>query len=544
MFCCLILCAVGHAQKDVTGTVTSVSGRSVYIDLGKNNGIEPELIVDFLIGGFEQQYAIVIDVSSKSCRAELQLDAPIPLAGTAVRISVPEKAPDTDEPQANEASPAPRPVPSHAPWQNPISSEDEGKPLLARAHRTAPEQRPTEIKGRIFNQLRYTHDTGGDRNNDYTFMRLGTRVEVTNPFHLGDRILFQGDIDHRGYDIASANESDTRGRIQRLSYAIGGFEHSPFRGEFGRFYSVYVPEIGVVDGAEGALIFENNWRIGAGAGLYPPPFADTTLGKDYGVHLFADYRPAHGGPLAGTLAYQQTWHEGSPDQNLIIGRINAKPTESISIYGLALVNIYTSNDTVKGSGVELTQGNLNVRYSPDRWKGAAVGYTRTLYPEVDRGDFDQLPEDLLRDGQVDRVYVSGWIRATEDLRFTGRVNQWSDQSDSGVGGETGFDWQDLWSDSASIRGSVYYSDGTYTDGLGARLRLGENYDGYDVSLQFETFQYTTTGMISGDVTGMRNAIRSEVGWRNGPWRYNFDLSYTFGDQENSYGLRSFIEYRF
>lgn len=541
---CLSIAHSLRAQTEVNATVTSVSGRSIYIDAGQTQGVVPELLVTFTEAGFEQQYAVVIDVASKSCRAELRLDAPLPRVGDSVRIEVPA-APETKTKNAPEPEkPQDRTPPEHPPWQSPITENDPNAPLLAPARRTPSEQRPTQVKGRIFNQIRYTRDTGGERDSDYTFVRLGARLEITNPFHLGDRILFQGDIDHRGLDAFSANESDTEGRIDRLSYAIGGHEASPFRGEFGRFYSVYVPEIGLIDGAEGALHFDNNWRLGAGAGSYPPPFTDRNFGEDYGVHLFADYRPPRGGPIAGTIAYQQTWHEGSPDQNLFIGRINAKPSETVSIYGLALVNVYTADDEVKGSGVELTQGNFNVRYAPDRWKGAALGYTRTLYPELDRGDFDQLPEDLLRDGQVDRVYISAWARATEDLRFTGRINQWSDQNDDGLGGELGFDWQDVWSDSASIRSSVYTSDGTYTDGVGARLRLGENYDGFDVAVQYDIFQYTQQGMITGDDSGTRHNVRSELGWRNGPWRYNFEFLYTFGDQENSYGIRSFVEYRF
>ena len=51
-------------------------------------------------------------------------------------------------------------------------------------------------------------------------------------------------------------------------------------------------------------------------------------------------------------------------------------------------------------------------------------------------------------------------------------------------------------------------------------------------------------MITGDDSGTRHNVRSELGWRNGPWRYNFELLYSFGDQENSYGIRSFVEYRF
>ena len=544
MVCLCTMAVHATAQTTIETTITSVSGRSIYLDVGLNQGVIADLRVDILEPGFEQQYALIIDVAGKSCRAELQLEAPIPQTGALVRLVVPTKPEVEQEPATAEPDAPKKQVPEHPPWKSTISRDDPEAPLLAKAKRSSPEERPTEIRGRIFNQIRYTHDGGGDRSNDYTFLRLGARVEVTNPFHLGGRLLFQGDIDHNGFDVVSTDDSDTLGRVERLSYAIGGHEFSPFRGEIGRFYSVYVPEIGLVDGVEGTLIFENNWRLGVGAGSYPPPFEDRDFGKDYGVHIFADYRPKTPGPLAGTLAYQQTWHEGAPDQNLLVARVNAKPTETLSIYGLALVNIYTSSDTVKGSGVELTQGNLNVRYTPDRWKGAAVGYTRTLYPEIDRGDFDLLPEDLLRDGQVDRVYVSAWVRATDELRLTARVNQWSDQSDDGYGGDVGFSWQEVWSETGSLRGNVYFSDGTFTDGVGARLRVGENYDGYDVGVQYDFYQYTNSGMLSGDVTSSRHIIRPEVGWRNGAWRYNFDLSYTFGDAEDSYALRSYIEYRF
>ncbi|HED52608.1 MAG TPA: hypothetical protein ENJ00_00195 [Phycisphaerales bacterium] len=543
LFAGVLICsaAVVRAQDIIEAEITAVTGTSIYLDVGESSGVVRDSVVRLTTGEISGQYAVVVDLAPNSCRAELQLESPIPEVGDPVTVEVLVKIVEPLEEDTKPKQPA---VPDHPPWQRAVDTTDADAPLLAPAVRRRPEERPTKFHGRIFNQIRYTRDSGGNRDNDYTFFRLGARFEVSNPFQNGGRLLFRGNLDHRGSDISSASESDTEGRIERLSYAVGGLAHSPYRAEFGRFYSVFVPEIGLIDGAEAALLTRGNWRIGAGAGLYPAPFVDRDLGDDYGVHFFADYRPDRGGAMSGTLAYQQTWHKGAPDQNLLIGRFNAKPTKELSVYGLALVNLYTDSDTVKGSGVELTQGNINVRYRPDRSKGGSIGYSRTRYAELKRRDLDLLPDTILRDGQVDRITVSAWVRATDDIRLTARANRWSDQSDDGYGGQLGVEWYEIWRDTASARASVFFTNGTFSDGVGARFRVGDRFRGVDVDLRYDIFSYTSQGQIANNETRTRHTVQSDVSWDAGPWNYSIDVSYTFGDSESTYGIRSLIEYRF
>ena len=519
--------------------VTSVSGRSVYIDAGRDAGIEPGAILVLLIDGARVE-ATILDVSSNNARAELPPDVGVPVVGDRGEILVIFPEPEASEEPADEKPQ----TPEHPPWQRSVEPREDDTPLLAPAFSRPPEERPTEVSGRIYSLLSYSHDSGGSRGSDYTFARLGATVEVTNPFKRAGRLLFSGDIDYRGADLTDRDQTDTDIRLDRLSYAIGGHEFSSYRLELGRFTSVYAPELGLVDGVEGAVLLENNWAIGAGVGLYPAPFPERDEGDDYGFHLFADYHSPKEPYLDATVAFQQTWHTEAPDRSLLLARANYRPTDQWWLYGLVLADIFAPNDTVETSDIDATQVILQARYTPDRNKGGYVSYVRTTYPELRRRDFASLPDELIRDGHVDRITLNGWKRITDDVRLSARANYWIDQDNDGLGGELSADWNDVWRDTSALYAAVYYAGATFNDGVGLRLQARDRFDDFYVSGGYDVFRYTAKGLATGDETSTRHTLRSDVSWSRGRWHYSVNASYNLGDAESAINLGLFMEYRF
>lgn len=551
----VVACVVGSAcaQTVIEATVTFAADRSIYLDVGASHGVRQGCVVTITEQAGGVRHAVVVDVSENSCRAEVEFDAQAPPAGTLVTIDLPadqgegQREGQDGEQEGGENEPL-RPevrvVPPHAPWTGTTEGEGSEDVLLAPTRRTLAHQREAETRGRVYSQFRYSRDTGGREANDYSFARLGAKFEMTNPFGKGGRLLFRGDLDRRSSGLFGDENAAWDARLQQFSYAIGGHEYSQYRAEFGRFYSAYVPEVGLTDGVEAAVRLDESWSVGAGVGMFTTQQFDENLGEDYGFYLFADYKPAVESPLQGTMAYQQTWNKGSLDQQQLIGRVFAKPAETVSIYALAQADVYTSDDTVKGSGVELTRGTVVVRFTPDLTKGASAGYTHNRYPEIKRQDFDLFPDDLLRDGQLDRVFLSGWARVTDSVRLDANISHWSDQDRDGTSGRAGARWTDLWNESASALGSVYFNQGAFGDGVGARVQLDERLGQVDVDLEYDIYRYTSTGMAVGDYTTTRHTVRAGAGWGEGRWRYNVDLGYMFGDSDDSIAFRTYIEYRF
>ena len=538
-----VLCAstaMAAPTRQIAATVITVSGRSVFLSAGRDNGVTPGDLVSIQLASGGRIEAIVQDVSATNARLEIPDGVELPQVNDRgeITITLADDKPEQPTPTQREEAP------EHPPWERREAERSKDQPLLAPAFSIAPEDRPTEIHGRVFSQLRFTSDTGGGRDNDFTFSRVGTSMRVTNPFKFGGELRFSGDLSYRGADLLNRSESDGDLRIDRLSYTVGGHEHSPYRLQIGRFYSQSVPEIGLIDGAEAAIQLKDGWRLGSGLGFYPVPFPERDTGEDYGVHFFADYQSDAEHAFSSTFAYQQTWHDGEADRNLFIGRFNVRPTESLWISGVTLIDLYGSGDSVKSEDFGITELLLQARYTPTRKTGLSATYVHTTWPELLRREFALLPDELIRDGVVDRLNTSAWVRLNKNLRLTGRANAWGDQNNSGYGGEVSADWSDVWRPTSSIHSAVYFNDNDLNTGLGLRLRGRERLGIFSVSAGYDLFQYTTKGLIGGNESFTRHSLRADTSWSSGPWSYTVSGTYSFGQFEDSYSVGLYMNYRF
>ncbi|MHC5029089.1 MAG: hypothetical protein ACYTGR_20250 [Planctomycetota bacterium] len=520
--------------------VTSAAGQSVFIDKGSVDGVAADQLVHFLDSDDGSIHGVVRDVASRSARVEFPAGTALPPLGALGEIR------DARPPAKEDESGAPPPPPvEHPPWTSDLPPLQPGEPLLAPAYGQPSTARRPEIRGRIYSRLRLDRTSSGNHDSTYGFASAGAWIEATNPFGRGGRLLLDASLDLTNVDVLNTDTSDVDFILQRASYAVGGETYAPYRLEVGRFYSVHVPELGLLDGVEGTLQFENGVRAGGGAGFIPRPTVDLRSGEDFGVHAFIDYS-ASSGRLDATLAYQKTWYEGSADRDQVIGRVQARPTDALWLYAFMRLDLY-SGDDLKGDGVEVTDFSVLARYAPTPDWGASISYSHTAWPELLRDREQPLGPalvELLVDGSVDRVDLSGWFDISDAWRFSGRVNGWRDHRTDGLGGSLAMDWLDPRGRRPTFRGELFYLDGAFNSGPGVRLRSRYTIGSVGLFAQYEFLLYDSIAPVDAGQDVIRHTIRGGVDWRRGHWYYGLEGDIRTEDALDSYGIGAFIEYRF
>ncbi len=546
-----VLCTASIATAEDTVliqvTVTSTSGTSVFLDKGESSGIRAGLIVRLSPPEGSPLRATVRIVSTNRARADLPPGLDVPPIGTRGEVEVPVKA-VTDRAPIRATTPSTdtdTKVPVHPPWSGQTPDFSKDTPLLAPIAGQRAEDRPVEVNGRLYFNSLYTHDQSQGRNDDLYTGRLGTSLEVTNPFGKGGHLTFDGEVNNRSQFLTDGeNTTEYDGEIELLSYTIGGQEYTLYRVEVGRFYSIYLPELGLVDGAEAVVQLDNGFRVGVGGGIYPISSDDPEHGEDYGVHFFVDYQSETPGELSGILGYQKTWHKGEEDRDQILGRVNSRIGDTLWLYGSFRADIYDQDDKIKGQGIDLTELWTQLRYTPDPKYGGSVSYSMFKWPDLKRDQFSSLPLETIRDGRVDRVNFSAWNKVNKKVRLSGRFNIWQDQDDDGTGGELRIDWNDRESDWPALSGTVFFTEGSFNSGEGIRTEARKTIRDADVFLGYEFFSYDVQSMAGGTESLVRQLVRSGVNWSKDKWYYSVTLDHYFGDTDDEYTLGTFISRRF
>ncbi len=537
-----ILGSTAFAAEPVKVTVVSVSGRSVFLNQGKQSGITSGVRVRLYPAGSPAVEGTVVDVTSHSARVEMLPGINVPPVGTDGEVFAIDVAP-TSQPTTSPTNPA-VPVPAHPPWTRQEGARTPDMPLLAPAFSLQASQRPSIFHGRVFIDGDASVDQAGGRGNQYYIGRVGTEFTITNPAGQGGRIDFAGQLSSRGSDLTDSNTTENDGVLDRFSYTIGDELYAPYRLEIGRFYSYYLPEIGLVDGVEGAVRLRNGLNIGGGIAAYPQPFVDRAEGDDYGFHLFVDYAADAPGKFAGTLGYQKTWHQGVADRDVIITRASGFITPKLWLFGSAEADVYGGNEAVHSAGIDLTDAWLQARYTPAPTYGGSLSLSHYTWADLKRNDFEPVPVGLIRDGRVDRVQASLWRNLTPSLRPEVQAHYFVDQVDSGYGGEFDLNCTNLRNVPFDLFGGVFYDKGSFTEGMGFRTELRPHTGDFQIFVGYEYYRYTAIGQVSSSDYFTRQTIRGGVGYQFGDWYISITGDKYFGDVDDAYRLGTFLEYRF
>lgn len=156
------------------------------------------------------------------------------------------------------------------------------------------------------------------------------------------------------------------------------------------------------------------------------------------------------------------------------------------------------------------------------------------YPELLRDGLQNLPPEILMNGESKRVWVSAWTQVAREDRLRVRIDQWSDQESSGGGGELG--WQH------GLRGEVFdlvdtsffVQQSRFTDVYGVRVGTGGPLAGGRWRADLDVGLYEQVGFSGEQDELLQNAIR--LGWDGvlgRDWFLSLTSAYRFGDEQDA-----------
>jgi hypothetical protein len=538
------------AMKRIDVIVTASSGGSVYLDKGRVDGIaEGDLVLLYSTGAGSFE-AFVRRVSKSSSRVELPPLAPTMSVSDRGEIFVPltrlELLEEEEQEVLTAEEEAARAVPDHPEWTAVPQEWDGETPLLAAAWNRTPDEKPTRLRGRVYflGQKTWDDEYGS---NEFTTARLGTEVFIENPFKKGGEIHLDAEFNLRRTKIEDADDSTSKlGRLERFSYSWGGNRQEQSFYEVGRFLQNEFPELGLLDGAEYIYRSDSGSHIGASMGAMPEPFRSLKSGDDFQVAVF--YRAESDDPedIVLGVAYQNTWHKGHNDRNLIIGTLDWSPNEQMSVYGSAWVDYYGGSDDVKSDGLELTELRLNSIYRVNQDTGFGAHVSHTRWPELLRNELEGATIEEILDNKTTRVGVSGWHRLADDVRMDARADYWQDQDDTGGSGDIRVAFRDILFDKGEVAIAFFTTRGSYTDGHGIRLSANRSIgDSTFATLSWENARYERTTLSSGsdklDQQTLRASIDMVLGAMSNISLYAEKRS---GDSQDSKNLGVYFQQRF
>ena len=427
--------------------------------------------------------------------------------------------------------PAPKPAPAepeqelpeHPGWSAPPEEWDEALPLLAPVQTPSKAEREVEVRGFAFLSLDQTFDEGADT----SLARTGLDLEMENLFGYGGRLQLDVEAFSRIASLSGqSDEEDSRARLDRFSYLVGGDREDPTSWEVGRFLQRMMPEFGVLDGTEWSWRTGSGDVIGASVGFLPEPTPEAASGDD--LQLAASWRRYVGeeDDLVVGLGVQKTWHEGDDDRDLVVGTFDWRPDDEISVHGSAWVDFYDSSEVVKSSGAELTEAHLSATKRFSGTGGVSLFATHLRFPDLLRNEFPTVTAQELDRFENTRFGLSAWRRVAEDVRLSGRADTWSDDEDDGHSGELRLGVRDRILKDGEVAAALFLADGKFTTVSGLRLtanrRVGRGY----WTLGWESGLYEQDGFVGGQEELWQHVLR---GTWDRPLGKDWDLS-LWGDQ--------------
>ena len=544
----LALAGAPSAQQEGTVTlevrVTSSGLGAAWIDRGVTDGVAKGDPVLFRPreGGVYQ--GTVIEVQERASRVSLQDPAFVPAPGTRAEIQLPRGRVATPPRPRKRAAPKREPVPEpEAPvtWQHRDDDWAPGQPLLAKVRPLRPEQRPRSFEGRTYAILDYASSSEDDRTDG--FYRLGSSALFDNVFGHGDQLLVDVELNYRNVDVPDLDDEDgTELRVDRLSYGRGGNRFDQARWEFGRFLQSGLPEFGVLDGVEWNRRLPNGNRVGLSVGYMPEPDKDFETGSDFQIAGNWRWVQDETEELSAAVGYQKTFHNGNADRDLVVTSLERLPREGWTWLGRFWVDLYTSGDDAKGSGLGLTQAYVS---TGRRWRSGSsldVVYTHLEFPEIDRHEFLPVTEDQLDDDHAERLSLRNALQLTDETRVLTGVGGWVDEDDEGGDAEIGISLDGFPGERGTLDLVAFATQGRFTRTVGGRAGIGQRDETGFWGLDYEFGGHRLIGFSSANDDLPQHKVRLHKDWFD-LWRWSVSarLEGVLYDDEHAVLVGFYIE---
>ncbi len=497
----LALACTAPAQQDedyvrVELRVISVGpSGAVVVDRGKRDGLATGDVVFFHPRGGGSYPAGVIQVDDRTAIVEMRDRGFTPRSGTRGRVRVPKARRATPKP---DAAPKPRDDPppdgpkpdgpEHPPWENEDEEWKPGMPLL-QMKPVRPRDRGMQVSGRFYSIGNLAWDDSQDFDN--SSMRVGTELNLENPFGQGGGILFDGEVNYRteqnerrGFDILP----------RRFSYRVGGTRFQNQRLEAGRFLQQGMPEFGVLDGVEYGIRRKNGHRFGGSIGFLPEPDDDFDSLEDLQLAGYYHWVPDNSERILVGGGFQKSFHNGRTDRDLFVVKGHYLPLEpGWNAHGTVWIDLYHGRDDEKNNGVELTQAILSTGRNFENGDGVDLTFRRIRYPEMLRTEFQPLLPGEIADTRYDRLALTGWKQWSDQTRLRGQISGYDDEQDNGGAIEVGADLQDWFGEGSLADVTMWGSLGEFSNSFGARLGYGELNDNGRWNVFYEIAHHRMAG---------------------------------------------------
>ena len=528
--CLPLLCAYAQERTDdervqyvrVEVECTALAGDGVYLDQGREGGIEPGDLLRLFPPVGPARSGRILAVSRTSARAALAtglegLDIGVrgvvlvPKQRTAPPATAPVAEPST--PLTSDTTPAPAPAPAerlprdHAPWTAPPEEWSADTPLLAPAHGAAPEDRPRTFEVLLSTSADWTNDESGGEAREFLSTATGLEGRIENPFGHGGELGFDAEWFTRSTDVGGESERESKLRLDRLSYRWGGVRGEHSRGEVGRFLQREFPEFGFLDGFEYSLLTRTRGSLGASLGYMPEPDDQFKTGDDLQAALFGRLVSDESRRFSLGAGYQKTWHEGAADRDLVAAQLEFHPRPSTSLFATALVDLYTSSDDLKGNGPELTQLFVNASQRTSGGHGLGLFASRFRFPQLLRDEFDDVTAGEIADSVNDRYGIDGWAELASGLQLYGRLEQWADQDDSGGGGRARATWREALGTGGPLALELYFNSGKFSHTTGVRASGRKRLGPGSLGLSWDSTSFDQEGV---DETLLQHTVRGDL----------------------------------
>jgi len=489
----------GAFERVPVRVTSSAPGGPILVDRGKADGMAVGDLVLLQPREGGDFWATVVQVDDRSGVIEMHNKSYVPAPGVRGDLLVPKTrlAGESEEPQA--AKGEGEGTAEHPAWKNKDDVWSQNEPLLARVKPVRPEERSPLVTGFVYASVDLDW-LGGEGEGSDSAVRTGTDVTAENPFGLGGRLRFAGELNSKYIDDPDEDEddSDLHFRLDRLSYAFGGTRFADMRWEIGRFLQTGMTEFGYLDGLEWGYRSRGGDRMGASVGFMPEPDADFATGDDFQVAAYYQWVSDESERFSIAGGYQKTFHHGSADRDLVVARVRYLPLEKgWDFHGTAWIDFYGSGDNAKDSSVELTQAVVTASRVWSGGDGIDVSYQHIAFPELEREEFEEVTEEELADNRVDRLAVAGWTWTGRETRLHGEAGVWDDEDDSGGDLEAGIEVRDAIIDAGRADVTAFGTIGDFEKLVGGRLSFGRYVSSGSWDVSYELTQRREDG-FSGD----------------------------------------------
>lgn len=442
---------------------------AVTIDRGSSDGLASGDRVLFYPVGGGTYTGTVIRVDDRSAIVELHDRTVVPAPGTRGEVLIPVERLERKEKREQEQEPEKlKPVPEHPPWENKDDGFTPDKPLLAKMNPVKPEDRPPLLMGRAYFVSQVIQGSDADLNS--VILRGGFDATYRNLFHKGGDLRVNAELDY--FTNIDDNE-DLNLLVRWFSYTHGGDRFDASRWEVGRFLQTGMPEFEYLDGFEWGHRRTNGHRYGVSIGFMPELDQDFGTFSDFQIAGYYEWVSSPREELTIAAGFQQTWHHGDADRDLLVLKFRRAPVRGWDYYGTVWLDIYTSTDNIK-SGIDVTQALFVINKNYSDGSGFSLNYTHQAFPELLRqGEFWPLLANEIEDNRQDRIAGNGWWWIRETVQLHGHLSGWIDEVDEGGATELGVQVRDLFTRNSRFDLTAFGTIGNYEDVVGGRVSFGD-----------------------------------------------------------------------